>query len=322
MNNQVMDALEKIGLVPLAVLDDAADAVPLAKALRAGGIDTMEITFRTECALDAISSVKKEIPDFLVGAGTVLTLQQAQNAVKAGSDYIVMPGFDPEIVDWCLQNQIPVLPGCVTPTEVQAAMRKGLNTVKFFPAEKYGGVKTLASLAEPFRMMKFMPTGGVGLENLSEYVTKDFICAVGGSWLCSKSDVKAGNWQKITEIVKASVQKLLGFEVVHVGINTHGASEAGEIARALAGIFGFPESKNPASTFVGTGFEINHSMGLGKNGHVAVDTNSIMRAEYYLSKMGVAFNEESRVKNGDKTTVVYLQKEFGGFAVHLRQRKC
>ena len=321
MENKVMETLGKIGLVPLAVLDDAETAVPLAKALQAGGVDTMEITFRTACALDAIAAVKKEVPGFLPGAGTVLTVKQAQDAVKAGADYIVMPGFDEEIVDWCIRNSVPVVPGCVTPTEVQAAVKKGLTVLKFFPAERYGGVKTCASLAEPFRTVKFMPTGGVSLDNLSDYAGKDFIFAIGGSWLCRKDDVKAGSWEKITAVGKASVQKLLGYEVAHVGVNTGSAQEAAGISDELAGLFGFPKSVGELSTFVGTGFEINHSAGYGSKGHVAIDTNSVARAEYYLSRMGIAFNEKSRITAGGKTTVVYLEKEFGGFAIHLRQKK-
>lgn len=320
MDNKVIDTLGKIGLVPLAVLDDAGAAVPLAKALQAGGVDTMEITFRTACARDAIAAVKQEVPGFLPGAGTVLTVAQARDAVKAGADYIVMPGFDEEIVDWCLQNGVAVVPGCVTPTEVQKAVKKGLTILKFFPAEQYGGVKTCAGLAEPFRTVKFMPTGGINYDNLSDYVGKDFIFAVGGSWLCRKDDVGAGRWDKITGTVKASVRRLLGFEVAHVGVNTGSAQEAASISDELSALFGFPESAGELSTFVGTGFEINHSASYGAKGHVAIGTNSIARAEYYLSRKGVRFNENSRVTSGDRTSLVYLEKEFGGFAVHLSQK--
>lgn len=321
MNNQVLETLEKIGLIPLAVLDSADDAVPLAKALKAGGVETMEITFRTDCALEAMEAVKKQMPDFLVGAGTVLTVSQAENAVKYGADYIVMPGFDADIVDWCVNHGIPVIPGCVTATEVQAAVAKGLSVLKFFPAENCGGVKACTGLAGPFQKVRFLPTGGINYDNLSDYVNKDYIFAIGGSWLCSKEDIKIGNWEKITETVKKSVQKMLGYEVVHVGINTQSAKEAGTISERLSELFGFKENRGSLSTFVGTGFEINHSVGLGSNGHVAIDTNSVARAEYYLSKQGITFREDSRVMNGDKTAVVYLQQEFGGFAIHLRQRK-
>lgn len=322
MSSNIIETIGRIGLVPLAVLDDAASAVPLANALSAGGIDTMEVTFRTSCAAQAISAVKQSVPGFLVGAGTVLSVAQAQEAVKAGADYIVMPGCDEEIVDWCLQNGVPVLPGCVTPTEVQAALKKGLTVVKFFPAECYGGAKTCASLAEPFRTVKFMPTGGIGLENLGDYAGKSYIFAIGGSWLCRKSDIHSGNWEKITACAKASVQKLLGFEVVHVGMNSESIQEAGAVADRLASLFGFSKNVGALSTFVGAGFEINHFVGLGSKGHVAIDTNSVARAEYYLAKEGVAFRDESRVNAPDGTTaVVYLKEEFGGFAIHLRQRK-
>lgn len=321
MENKVMEALGKIGLVPLAVLDDAESAVPLAKALHAGGVDTMEITFRTACAVDAIAAVKKELPGFIPGAGTVLTVGQAQDAVKAGADYIVTPGYDEEIVDWCLQNGVPVIPGCVTPTEVQAALKKGLTILKFFPAERYGGVKTCASLAEPFRTVKFMPTGGVGPDNLADYAGKSFIHAIGGSWLCKKDDVKAGNWDRITETVRASVWTLLGYKVVHVGVNTSGAEEAAGISDRLAGLFGLSKSVGKLSTFVGTGFEINHFVGYGAKGHVAIDTNSVERAEYYLAKAGVRLNEKSRITADGKTVAIYLEEEFGGFAIHLRQKK-
>lgn len=320
MNGKIIETLGKIGLVPLAVLDDAGTAVPLAKALQAGGVGTMEITFRTACARDAIAAVKQQVPGFIPGAGTVLSVEQAKEAVEAGADYIVTPGFDAEIVDWCRENGVAVVPGCVTPTEVQQAVKKGLTVLKFFPAERYGGVKTCASLVEPFRTVKFMPTGGIGFDNLSDYVGKDFIFAVGGSWLCNKDDVKAGNWEKITAGAKASVQKLLGFQIGHVGINSGSFEEAAALSDELSALLGFAKSVGTASTFVGTAFEINHSAGRGAKGHVSVNTNSIPRAEYYLSKMGVKFDEKSRVSANGKTVALYLEKEFGGFAVHLKQK--
>ena len=318
----VLETLGEIGLIPLAVIDQPEDAAGLVKALKAGGIGTVEITFRTQCAAEAIRQAKREVPDFLVGAGTVVNPDQAKEAVRAGADYIVMPGFDDAVVDWCRANGVLIIPGCVTPSEIMKALSKGLSVIKFFPAENFGGVKACASLAAPFDSVRFLVTGGIGPENLSDYAKKDFIHSIGGSWLCGREAVKAKSWDKITAAAKEAVAKLLGFEVVHVGVNTEGPEEAAEISGELSDAFGFPRFVNPASTFVGTGFEINHSAGLGKNGHVAIDTNSVARAEYYLSTYaGISFNDASRVKNGDKTAVVYLEKEFGGFAVHLRQRK-
>jgi len=237
--SSILKRLGNIGLIPVAILDTAAHAVPLAQALCKGGIDTIEVTLRSDCALEGISLIKKQLPDFLVGAGTVLNIEQAEKAVKAGADYIVSPGFSAELVTWCKQRLISVLPGCTTATEIQAAVGMGVTMVKFFPASTSGGVEACANLAAPFDMVKFVPTGGIGLENLSEYVKRDYIHAIGGGWLCSKSDIKAENWEKITETAKESVKKLLGFEVVHVGINTDSKEEAGKISYALADIFGF-----------------------------------------------------------------------------------
>ena len=200
-----MDAMERCarsGVVPVVVIENAKDAVPTAKALLSGGIDVMEITMRTGAALDSIRSVVSECPDMLVGAGTVLTLAQCKDCVAAGASFIVAPGFDPETVEWCVKNEIPVLPGCVTPTEIMAAMRLGIKTFKFFPANVYGGLKAMKALAGPFVGVQFVPTGGVNGENLNEYISAPFIRAVGGSWLCTKADISAGNFEKIAGLAK------------------------------------------------------------------------------------------------------------------------
>lgn len=196
----VLDRLSRAIVVPVVVLDDAADAVNTANALLAGGVDVMEITFRTAAAPDAIRSVVEQCPDMLVGAGTVLNVEQAQLAVSLGAKFIVSPGFDPEVVSWCVENQITVAPGCVTPTEIMAALKLGLKVVKFFPANIYGGLNAMKNLSAPFVGVKFMPTGGVNTQNIKEYIDAPFIHAVGGSWVCPKSEIAAGNFQKITEL--------------------------------------------------------------------------------------------------------------------------
>lgn len=196
----VLDRLSRAIVVPVVVLDDAADAVNTANALLAGGVDVMEITFRTAAASDAIRSVVEQCPDMLVGAGTVLNVEQAQLAVSLGAKFIVSPGFDQEVVSWCVENQIAVAPGCVTPTEIMAALKLGLKVVKFFPANIYGGLNAMKNLSAPFVGVKFMPTGGVNTQNIKEYIDAPFIHAVGGSWVCPKSEIAAGNFQKITEL--------------------------------------------------------------------------------------------------------------------------
>ena len=177
----VLKRLEQSGIVPVVVLDDAKDAVPTARALLAGGVDVMEITFRTAAAADSIRAVSEQCPDMLVGAGTVITLAQCEQAVACGAKFIVAPGFDPEVVSWCVEHGIAVTPGCVTPTEIMAAMKLGLRVVKFFPANVYGGLTAMKSLSGPFGGIRFIPTGGVNAQNLGEFIAAPYVHAAAGS---------------------------------------------------------------------------------------------------------------------------------------------
>ena len=207
-----MDVMQRLAnsiVVPVVVLDKVEDAVPTAKAMAAGGVDTMEITFRTACAPECIKAVAENCPDMLVGAGTILNLEQCKLAVEMGAKFIVSPGLNPEVVSWCVANNIAVAPGCVTPTEIMAAIELGLNVVKFFPANVYGGLNAMKNLSAPFGGIKFMPTGGVNTANIKEYVDAPFIHAVGGSWVCPKADIAAGNFDKITALCKESKDQLI-----------------------------------------------------------------------------------------------------------------
>lgn len=206
----VLERLKNSGVVPVVVLDDAKDAVPTANAMLEGGVDVMEITFRTAAAADSIKQVSENCPDMLVGAGTILNLEQCKLAVKMGAKFIVSPGFDANVVAWCIENEIAVTPGCVTPTEITAAVNMGLNVVKFFPANVYGGLNAMKNLSAPFGTVKFLPTGGVNAENIKEYIDAPFIHAVGGSWVCPKADINAGNFQKITDLCKQARKAAFG----------------------------------------------------------------------------------------------------------------
>ena len=202
----ILKKLAACGIVPVVVLDDTKDAVPTARALLAGGVDVMEITFRTAAAADSIRAVREGCPEMLVGAGTVITLDQCKQALECGAKFIVSPGFDPEVVSWCVERNVPITPGCVTPTEIMAAMKLGLNVVKFFPAGVYGGLKAMKSLSAPFGGIKFIPTGGVDAKNLKEYLEAPFVHAVGGSWLCPKKEIATGNFDAITALCKEASQ--------------------------------------------------------------------------------------------------------------------
>ena len=199
---KVLDSIHICGVEPVVVLDDVKDAVATAKALLAGGVDVMEITFRTAAAADSIKAVAENCPDMLVGAGTVITLEQCKQAVECGAKFIVSPGFDEEVVRWCVERSVPITPGCVTPSEIMAAMKLGLTVVKFFPAGVYGGLSAMKALSGPFGGIKFIPTGGVNSHNIGEFIAAPFIHAVGGSWVCPKADIAAGNFERITELCK------------------------------------------------------------------------------------------------------------------------
>ena len=202
---KMQDQLQKFGVVPVVVLNEVKDALPLAKALIEGGLPCAEVTFRTEAAEESIRQMAAEYPEMLVGAGTVLTIEQVDRAVNAGAKFIVSPGFDPEIVDYCLAGEIPIFPGCVTPSEVAQAVKRGLKVVKFFPAEQFGGVSTIKALAAPYTMVRFMPTGGVSAKNLKDYLSCDKIIACGGSWMVKGEMFKAGEFDKICEMTKEAV---------------------------------------------------------------------------------------------------------------------
>ena len=200
----VMERCAATGIVPVVVIEHTEDAIPTAKALLEGGIDIMEITMRTAACLDSIRAISKECPEVLVGAGTVLTLEQCKACVEAGAKFIVAPGYDPEVVDWCVANQVAVIPGCVTPSEIMMALKAGLKTVKFFPANIYGGLKAMKSLSGPFGGVTFLPTGGVNGENIQEYISSPFIKAVGGSWMCAKASITGHKFDEITALSKAA----------------------------------------------------------------------------------------------------------------------
>ncbi|MCQ2428290.1 MAG: bifunctional 4-hydroxy-2-oxoglutarate aldolase/2-dehydro-3-deoxy-phosphogluconate aldolase [Clostridia bacterium] len=194
------DSFKKAGVIPVVVINNADDAVPTAKALLAGGINVMEITLRTPAAIDAIGRVSRECPDMITGAGTVLNAEQCRAAIAAGAEFIVSPGLSAGVVEEAKKSDVPVIPGCVTPTEIMAALDMGIKTVKFFPAQVYGGLSAMKALAAPFGGVKFIPTGGVNADNLSEYLAAPFIEAVGGSWLCTAKDISSGNFGKITAL--------------------------------------------------------------------------------------------------------------------------
>ncbi len=316
--NDTLVKLSQIGIVPVVALNDINDARPLAKALCDGGLPCAEVTFRTDCAEEAIRVMTTEFPQMFVGAGTVLTTEQVDRAVGAGAKFIVSPGLNPEVVKYCVDKNIPVTPGCANPSDIEQALAFGLDVVKIFPAEAIGGLKLIKSMAAPYVNMKFMPTGGINAKNLNDYLAYDRIVACGGSWMVSGDLVNAGKFDEITALTKEAVRNMLGFRIKHIGINSPDDTTAASTANAFATMFGFAKNEAVGSYFCGEGVEVMKSQGKGTMGHIAVGCNSVDRAVYHLSAQGVEFDMDTALYN-EKGALkfIYLKGEIGGFALHL-----
>ena len=318
-----MEMIEKLslaGIVPVIKVEDAADAVPLCKALSDGGLPVAEITFRSDAAEEAIKRVHAELPDVILGAGTVLTKDQVDRAVAAGATYIVSPGLNPEIVRYCQEKNVPIVPGTANPSDIEVALSLGLKTVKFFPAEPLGGLKLIKAMAAPYGGVTFLPTGGVNEQNLNEYLSFPKIVACGGSWMVPADAVAAKDWKRIEELTRSAVNKMLGLEIRHVGVNSGSVEQAHKDAEMFSKLLGWPLDEHQNATFVGAGFEVMKIPFRGTHGHIAVACNSIVRARAYLESQGFRFNEASLKEKNGKPVAIYLQDEIGGFAIHLLQK--
>ncbi len=320
--HDVMKKLGNMGIIPVFTVGDSADAVPICRALTEGGLPAAEIMFRSPEAEKAIRKVSAELPDVLIGAGTVLTVEQAQRAMDAGAKFIVSPGFDRTLIEFCIEKNVPVLPGCSTPSEIQMAVNYGMDTVKYFPVIPLGGVETLKQLSGPYSTVSFVVTGGVDSGNLTKLLSFNKVLAVGGNWMVIEDAVKNKNFKEITRIVREDVNTMLGFELAHIGINAGKEENALRIAEMLAAILSMPMKAGEKSNFVGSAVEVLKFKGLGLNGHIGIKTNSVQRTVYHLEQKGIAFNKEtiSMSPEGNMDNI-YLQEEIGGFAIHFFQNQ-
>ncbi|MEG2420446.1 MAG: bifunctional 4-hydroxy-2-oxoglutarate aldolase/2-dehydro-3-deoxy-phosphogluconate aldolase [Oscillospiraceae bacterium] len=318
--NQILEEISRIGIIPVIAIDDADKAVALARALVAGGLPAAEVTFRTAAAEETMRRIIKEVPEMLVGAGTVLTHEQADRALNAGAKFIVSPGFNPDTVKYILSKGGVVMPGTATPGEMEQAMALGLDAVKFFPAEQNGGIAKIKAIASVYQNLVWMPTGGVTNKNMMDYLSFPQILACGGTWIAKKDLIESENWDEITRLCKEAVRTMLGFSLAHVGIACGDAENAAKTAKTLCAIFGFPYKEGNSSDFAGTAVECTKKPFPGTKGHIAISTHSVSRAIYQLARQGVTVDESTRKTDAKgNTKAIYLNGEFGGFAIHLVQ---
>ena len=321
-NKKFLEQMECTGIVPVIKLENTDDAVNLAKALYEGGIHCAEVTFRAAGADKVISQMVQAYPDMLVGAGTVLTIDQCDRAIAAGAKFCVAPGLNPSVVKHCLERGVPFIPGVANGSQIEQAMELGLDFVKFFPAEQAGGLPYIKAIAAPYSAMKFMPTGGINENNLNTYLSFPKVVCCGGSWIVPDKLVKAGKWDEITALCRAAVNKMLGFCVAHVGINCEGEDEAKATTEKFAKMFGWEQKIGNSSVFAGSFIECMKAPYRGTKGHIAVAANSVRRAVYQLGYMGIEVDmDTAKYDETGRMTVVYLKEEFGGFAVHLVEKK-
>ena len=269
--NPVLERVYEIGIIPVIAFNSVDEAIPLCKALMDGGLPAAEVTFRTACAEECIRKIHQELPDMLLGAGTVLTTEQADRAMDAGASFIVAPGFDPLVTQHVIDKGGIMMPGTATAGEMQQAMNMGCEAIKFFPAEANGGVDKLKNIGAALKTAKWMCTGGVNAKNVNNYLAYPQIIAVGGTWMCKSDKIKAGAWDEITAMSKEAVDVMLGLELGHIGINCADDAEAMKTAETLGSLLSMAVKPGNSSIFVGNKeFEIMKKPGRGTHCHIAI----------------------------------------------------
>lgn len=318
MSEAVLNQIKAIGLMPVIASVRVEDSENLAGALVRGGIPAAEVTFRMERAEEVIVAMRRAYPDMVIGAGTVTSVELVDKAAAAGAKFIVSPGLNPKVVEHCHKCGLEVIPGVVTPSEIEQAMELGLHTLNFFPAEQNGGLAAIKAICGPYKGVEFMPTGGISLKNLAEYLSYDRITACGGTYMLGNY-AQTGEWDKIMELCRTSVQTMLGLQIAHAGIPSTDEMQAHEAADAAAQLLGLNIGKEGSSSvFVDQCLEILKAPGNRTLGHVAFQCNNITRAVSYYKAMGAQFDEASaKYDTKGNLIAIYFKQKINGFAFHL-----
>jgi 2-dehydro-3-deoxyphosphogluconate aldolase/(4S)-4-hydroxy-2-oxoglutarate aldolase len=318
----ILEDVGKVGIVPVIKIDDVDKAVPLAKALLAGGIPCIEITFRTAQGEEALRRITKSMPEMLLGAGTILTPSQVDKAIEAGAEFIVSPGLNPKVVAHCQERKIPIVPGCLTPSDIEQAIEFNLDVVKIFPAEQAGGIDYIKAIAAPFPNMRFIPTDDFSTCDIAKYMSFDKVLACGSSLLPSASFIEAGEFEKITAQAQDAVLNLLSLRIDHIGINGGGEERAMKASKIINAMFGLPMENSKESITIGSGIKVFKTGAHGTHGHIGISTNNLSRTLGHFERNGVPFDYDTAKRNSQGVvTEIYLKKEMLGFAILLMQAK-
>ena len=313
--NTILEHIGFLGILPVAIIEDENKAVPLAQTLSENGLPAIEVTLRTQTAVEVVERIVKNFPNMLVGAGTVLTVDDAQMVIDAGAHFIVSPGFHAKVVEYCLGKSIPIIPGVLTPTEMQQALEYSLEVVKFFPAEAIGGLPYLKAVAAPFKNLKFIPTGGIEQSTLLSYLQFPKVLACGGSWMVHPEMLKACQFEKIASSTRQAVASVLGFELRHIGMYTRSTADAYKATAQLAKMIQYSVRETEDSLFSEKYVEVLQR--ITSDDFIALGTNFIERAAAHLAQKGIVIKPETKQFQNEQLVAVDLDLDINGFAVRL-----
>lgn len=315
---QLISKLYESGVIPVVKIDDENKAIELVKSFKKKGLTVLEITFRTVQAKEAIRRISEYDKDFLIGAGTILTLEQLNDAIEAGAKFLVTPGFNKKIVLEAQKRGVPIIPGVSTATEIESALENNIHFVKFFPAEAMGGLKTIKALSGPYPNVRFIPTGGINLDNMTEYTNDNRVIAVGASWMTESKDLNESNFDVIEQKIEVTMNKLLDLSFDHVGILS--ANYEKDVLE-LNALTKQSISKHSKSSFVGQIEIIKEKNPEVSNVHLAYKTSNIKRAIHYFENLGYIFNQNTKVfDTSNNLKAIYFEEKYVDVSIHLIQR--
>lgn len=315
--------IDEFGVIPVIALNEPKTAPYVAKALNDGGLPVIEVTLRNEMALECLSAIRKTHPEVLAGAGTVHSVEQVKQAMAAGAQFIVSPGFKADVVDYCISNGIPTVPGCATASEIEMAMDYGLSTLKFFPSESLGGVNTMKQLHGPYREIKFIPTSGINFDNISFYLSQTFVTAVGGSFIAPKELIEREDWEQLVKNCRRAIGKVLRFEFSHVLFNNDIDNKETDNMHLLNRILslGISEEGGRANFLSLAAEDCNENIS-GKKGRIGFYSASIKRALAYFKRNNIPIKEDALEYDIDgKLSSFCLAQEVGGFVINIMQKR-
>ena len=313
---EIIRKLDLCGIIPLIKIEDSKNALPLAGALLGADITVAEITFRSACAAEVIKTLTSRCPNLIVGAGTVISLKQVQDAFNSGAKYIVTPAFNPDVVDRCIELGIPVFPGCSNVTDIDQAYSRGLRVVKFFPSELLGGIEMMKALSGPYPFMKFIPTGGINFSNLGTYLSFNKVLCCAGTFIATEENLCAGRFAEITRTTHAAVDEVLSLKLDHVALNLDSAA-AEDVLKGFSRLAG--KNYDPAESSV-FGVEAVRNSNRNSAGHIVYSSPNLERCVYYLRNRGFCVDEPSSVKDNNRLSEIFLIAKFGNFEIKIIKR--